>query len=112
MLRRVALVGTEVRRDDERITANGVGRAFGDDGAGLHAIHPVGDRHDQRQVVLDDNQRRVELLLHPFDQRAERLGFSLFLAALVAVICVAIGLPFTYQLTRLTRRLQVLWLVE
>jgi putative spermidine/putrescine transport system permease protein len=51
-------------------------------------------------------------LLHPFDQRAERLGFSLFLAALVAVICVAIGLPFTYQLTRLTRRLQVLWLVE
>ena len=42
---------------------------------------------------------------------AERLGFSLFLAALVAVICVAIGLPFTYQLTRLTRRLQVFWLV-
>ena len=42
---------------------------------------------------------------------AERLGFSLFLAALVGVICVAIGLPFTYQLTRLSRRLQVLWLV-
>jgi putative spermidine/putrescine transport system permease protein len=42
---------------------------------------------------------------------AERLGFSLFLAALVAVICVTIGLPFTYQLTRLSRRLQVLWLV-
>jgi len=42
---------------------------------------------------------------------AERLGFSLFLAALVAAICVAIGLPFTYQLTRLRRRLQVLWLV-
>ena len=42
---------------------------------------------------------------------AERLGFSLFLAALVAAICVAVGLPFTYQLTKLSRRLQVLWLV-
>ncbi len=42
---------------------------------------------------------------------AERLGFSLFLAALVAVVCVAVGLPFTYQLTKLSRRLQVFWLV-
>jgi putative spermidine/putrescine transport system permease protein len=42
---------------------------------------------------------------------AERLGFSLFLAALVAMVCVAIGLPFTYQLTKLGRRSQVLWLV-
>ena len=39
------------------------------------------------------------------------LGFSLFLAALVAAICVAVGLPFTYRLTRLPRRLQVVWLV-
>jgi putative spermidine/putrescine transport system permease protein len=39
------------------------------------------------------------------------LGFSLFLAALVAAICVAIGLPFTYLLTRLPQRLQVGWLV-
>jgi putative spermidine/putrescine transport system permease protein len=39
------------------------------------------------------------------------LGFSLFLAALVAAICVAVGLPFAYQLTRLSRRLQVIWLV-
>ena len=39
------------------------------------------------------------------------LGFSLFLAALVAAICVAVGLPFTYRLTRLPRRLQVIWLV-
>jgi putative spermidine/putrescine transport system permease protein len=42
---------------------------------------------------------------------AERLGFSLFLAALVAILCVAVGLPFTYQLARLPRRLQVFWLV-
>jgi putative spermidine/putrescine transport system permease protein len=39
------------------------------------------------------------------------LGFSLFLAGLVAVICVAIGLPFTYLLTRMGRRLQIVWLV-
>ena len=39
------------------------------------------------------------------------LGFSLFLAGLVAAICVALGLPFTYQLTRLRRRQQVAWLV-
>jgi len=39
------------------------------------------------------------------------LGFSLGLAALVAAICVAVGLPFTYRLTRLPRRLQVLWLI-
>lgn len=39
------------------------------------------------------------------------LAFSLFLAGLVAAICVAIGLPFTYRLTRLSRRQQVVWLV-
>ncbi|HWT32035.1 MAG TPA: ABC transporter permease, partial [Propylenella sp.] len=39
------------------------------------------------------------------------LGFSLFLAGLVAAICVALGLPFTYQLARLNRRRQVAWLV-
>jgi putative spermidine/putrescine transport system permease protein len=39
------------------------------------------------------------------------LGFSLFLSGLVAVICVAIGLPFTYLLTRMSRRIQVGWLI-
>jgi putative spermidine/putrescine transport system permease protein len=39
------------------------------------------------------------------------LGFSLVLAALVAVVCVAVGLPFTYLLTRVSRRLQIGWLV-
>ncbi|MBA3516110.1 MAG: ABC transporter permease [Rhizobiales bacterium] len=42
---------------------------------------------------------------------ALRLGFSLMLAALVAAICVGVGLPFTYRLTRLARRHQVVWLV-
>ena len=55
--------------------------------------------------VLDNYAR----FLTPFF--AERLGFSLFLAALVAAICVALGLPFAYRLTRLTRRRQVAWLV-
>jgi putative spermidine/putrescine transport system permease protein len=43
---------------------------------------------------------------------AERLLFSLVLAALVGFLCVTLGLPFTYQLTKLPRRLQVVWLVS
>ena len=39
------------------------------------------------------------------------LGFSLFLSGLVALICVAVGLPFTYLLTRMSRRVQVGWLI-
>ncbi len=42
---------------------------------------------------------------------ANVLGFSLMLAVLVAVCCVAIGVPFTYLLTRLTRRAQIVWMV-
>lgn len=37
--------------------------------------------------------------------------FSVMIAALVAVVCVSIGFPFTYFLTRLPRRAQVAWLV-
>src|SRR5215204_5699206 len=55
--------------------------------------------------VLDNYARFLTMFF------AERLGFSLFLAALVAAICIAIGLPFTYQLTKLARRYQVFWLV-
>ena len=39
------------------------------------------------------------------------LGFSLFLAVAVAICCVVVALPFTYLLSRTTRRTQVLWLV-
>ncbi|MCO6405187.1 ABC transporter permease [Aurantimonas endophytica] len=39
------------------------------------------------------------------------LLFSLGLSALVAAICVTVGAPFTYLLTRLRRRAQVPWLV-
>lgn len=53
-----------------------------------------------------DNYARF---LSPFF--AGRLGFSLLLAALVAAVCVTVGLPFVYRLARLPRKLQVLWLV-
>ncbi|MBD8877057.1 ABC transporter permease [Roseibium polysiphoniae] len=42
---------------------------------------------------------------------AEMLVFSLGLAALVSICCLCLGVPFTYRLTRLSRRAQVLWLI-
>ncbi|MGF1593973.1 MAG: ABC transporter permease [Kiloniellaceae bacterium] len=39
------------------------------------------------------------------------LGFSLLLAAAVAVCCVVLAFPFTYFLTCRARRVQVVWLV-
>lgn len=39
------------------------------------------------------------------------LGFSLFLAGLVAVLCVIFALPFVYRLVKLDRRHQIVWLV-
>ena len=42
---------------------------------------------------------------------AHVLGFSLMLAVLVAICCVAIGVPFTYLLTRMSRRAQIVWMV-
>ncbi|MTI43142.1 putative spermidine/putrescine transport system permease protein [Roseibium hamelinense] len=41
----------------------------------------------------------------------EVLVFSLFLAAFVSAICLLIGVPFTYLLTRLRRGNQVVWLI-
>ena len=53
-----ALVGAEVGGDDPRVVADLVGRARGDDRAGLEAVDAVADRHDERHVVLDDEHRR------------------------------------------------------
>ncbi|MGH6761052.1 MAG: ABC transporter permease [Phyllobacterium sp.] len=39
------------------------------------------------------------------------LGFSLMLAIAVAICCVALALPFTYLLTKIHRRWQIVWLV-
>ena len=44
---------------------------------GFEAVDAVADREDQRQVVLDDDEGRVELLLDAQDQRPERFGFAL-----------------------------------
>ena len=55
--------------------------------------------------VLDNYARFIS----PFF--AGVLGFSLMLAVAVAVVCVVLGLPFTYLLARMSRKAQVLWLV-
>jgi putative spermidine/putrescine transport system permease protein len=39
------------------------------------------------------------------------LVFSLFLSSLSAAVCVLLGFPFTYFLTRMRRRAQVIWLI-
>ena len=39
------------------------------------------------------------------------LMFSLFIAGLSAAVCVSIGFPFTYFITRMRRQAQVVWLV-
>jgi len=39
------------------------------------------------------------------------LLFSLYVAGLSAAVCVSIGFPFTYFITRMRRRVQVVWLV-
>jgi putative spermidine/putrescine transport system permease protein len=39
------------------------------------------------------------------------LGFSLLLAIIVAICCLVTALPFTYLLTRMSRRAQIVWLV-
>ncbi len=42
---------------------------------------------------------------------ANILVFSLSLAALVSAVCLLVGVPFTYFLTRLSRKAQVAWLI-
>ncbi|MCU0602625.1 MAG: hypothetical protein MUC33_08185, partial [Desulfobacterales bacterium] len=39
------------------------------------------------------------------------LAFSIFISAFCALVCVAVGFPFTYFVTRMPRRAQVAWLV-
>ena len=51
-----------------------------------------------------------ERFISPFF--GEILIFTLFLAALTSLICIIIGLPFTYLLTQLSRRIQIFWLVS
>jgi putative spermidine/putrescine transport system permease protein len=39
------------------------------------------------------------------------LVFSIFISAFCAALCVAVGFPFTYFITRMRRKVQVVWLV-
>jgi len=39
------------------------------------------------------------------------LGFSIMLAVMVALVCVAIGFPFPWLISKASRRVQVVWLV-
>ena len=55
--------------------------------------------------VLDNYARFLSLFF------GNVLGFSLMLAILVAICCVAIAFPFTYLLTKQSRRVQTVWLV-
>jgi putative spermidine/putrescine transport system permease protein len=50
-----------------------------------------------------------ERFLSPFFGNV--LGFSILLAVAVAIACVVLALPFTFTLSRMPRRPQVLWLV-
>jgi putative spermidine/putrescine transport system permease protein len=67
----------------------------------------------QRQIggfynpIFDLNNYRT--LFTPLFARV--LVFSLYIAGLSAAVCVTIGFPFTYFITRLRRRAQVIWLV-
>jgi len=55
--------------------------------------------------VFDNYARFISLFF------GKVLGFSLMLAITVAICCVVLGIPFTYLLTRMGRKAQVLWLV-
>ena len=55
--------------------------------------------------VFSNYERFVSLFF------AHVLGFSLMLAVLVAICCVCIGVPFTYLMTRMSRRAQIVWMV-
>src|SRR2546425_1253190 len=51
----------EVGLDDARVAADRVGRALGDLLAEVQHGHAVGDAHDHRHVVLDEEQRQPAL---------------------------------------------------
>jgi putative spermidine/putrescine transport system permease protein len=55
--------------------------------------------------VFDNYARFLSLFF------ANILGFSLMLAVLVAIVCVVIAFPFTYLLTKQSRKVQTVWLV-
>ena len=71
------LVRAEIAGDHPGVVAHRGRVALGNDRPGLQAVHPVADAHDERHVVLNEEDRRVELPLHGDDERTEGLGLAL-----------------------------------
>src|SRR5205823_11017149 len=67
----------EIARDHERVLADLLGRAFGDDATRLHRVHAVAQAHEQWHVVLDDEDGAVELVPDAAKKWTERLGLAL-----------------------------------
>ena len=65
-------VGAEVGADDGGVRADLVRGAVGDDPAAVHRDQPVGEPGQQRQVVLDDDQRGPELAVDRSSSRPAR----------------------------------------
>src|SRR5205823_5862856 len=64
------LLGAEVARHHARVVADLVGRALGDDGPRLQRVHAVAQAHQERHVVLDDEDGAVELVADLPQQRS------------------------------------------
>src|SRR5438067_5097022 len=61
----------EVGLDHRRVVLHLARRAARDPAAEVEHVHAVGDTHHQLHVVLDQQDRQLEVLAHPADQRAE-----------------------------------------
>ena len=68
-------------------------------------FHRVEGAFFEPAFELANYQRFISLFF------ANVLGFSLMLAVVVAICCVLLAVPFTYLLTRMARKVQVVWLV-
>src|SRR5690349_8173261 len=61
----------EVGLDDLRVVAHDLGRPFGELPTEVHGDDLVGDRHDHRHVVLDEEDGQRELVADLLDELAE-----------------------------------------
>src|SRR5256885_2995410 len=61
----------EVGLDHRRVVLHLARRAASDPAAEVEHVHAVGDPHHHLHVVLDQQDRQLEVLAHPADQRAE-----------------------------------------
>ena len=72
-----ALMQNRVCLDHLRRALHLFGRALCDHASEVEAIDHVGQPHDERHVVLDQKDRRAELVADATEQRAERFRFLL-----------------------------------